>query len=74
MERSLTPSAIKKLSVAERLLIVEDIWDSIVGEQETMAVTESQKSELHRRIASYNTSPDEGRSWEEIKSRIKAAP
>lgn len=72
MERSLTPSEIKKLSVAERILLVEDIWDSIAEEQESMETSAAQKDELDRRIAAYNAFPDEGRSFEEIKSRLKA--
>ena len=72
MERSLTPSEIRRLSIAERILIVEEIWDSIAADQESMEVTEAQRSELDRRLASYNASPNEGKSWEEIRRRLKA--
>jgi len=71
MEQSLTPSEIKKLSVAERILIVEEIWDSIAAEQEAVQVTEAQKAELDRRLASYDASPNDGKSWEEIKRRLE---
>ncbi|MFZ0932589.1 MAG: addiction module protein [Syntrophobacteraceae bacterium] len=67
----MTPSEIKKLSVAERILIVEEIWDSIAAEQESVELTEAQKTELDRRITSCDSSPDEGGSWEEIKRRLK---
>ena len=70
MERCLTPSEIKKLSVAERILIVEEIWDSIAAEQESVQLTEAQKTGLDRRITSCDSSPNEGRSWEEIKRRL----
>jgi putative addiction module component (TIGR02574 family) len=73
MEQSLTPSEIKKLSVAERILIVEEIWDSIAAEQEAVQVTEAQKAELDRRLASCDASPNEGKSWEEIKRRLETA-
>jgi putative addiction module component (TIGR02574 family) len=73
MERSLTPSEIRKLSVAERILIVEEIWDSIAADQESMEVTEAQKEELDRRIASHNAAPNHGKSWEETRDRLKAA-
>jgi putative addiction module component (TIGR02574 family) len=71
MEQSLPPSEIMKLSVAERILIVEEIWDSIAAEQESVQVTEAQKAELDRRIASCDASPNEGNSWEEIKRRLE---
>ncbi len=73
MERCLAPSEIKKLSVAERILIVQEIWDSIAAEQESFVVTDAQKAELDRRIACNDASPNEGRSWEEIKRRLKAS-
>ena len=70
MEHNLTTSEKKKLSVAERILIVEEIWDSIAAEQESVQLTEAQKTELDRRITSCDSSPNEGRSWEEIKRRL----
>ena len=71
MERGLTPSEIKKLSVSERMLIVQEIWDSIAADQQALDVTEAQKAELDRRIAAHDAAPHEGRSWEEIKHRLK---
>ena len=73
MEQSLTPSEIRKLSVAERILIVEEIWDSIAAEQESVQVADAQKAELDRRIASFDASPNEGKSWEEIKRRLETS-
>ncbi|MGO8943057.1 MAG: addiction module protein [Syntrophobacteraceae bacterium] len=73
MEQRLIPSEIKKLSVAERILIVEEIWDSVAAEQESVKLTEAQKTELDRRITSCDSSPDEGRPWEDIKSRLKTS-
>lgn len=72
MGQGLTPSEIKKLSVSERILIVQEIWDSIAAEQKSLEVTEAQRDELDRRIAAHEASPNEGRSWEEIKHRLKA--
>ncbi len=71
MERSFTSSEIKKLSVAERILLVEEIWDSITAEPEMMEVTASQKKELDQRLANLEAGPDQSRSWEEVKSDLK---
>ena len=73
MEQSLTPSEVEKLSVAGRILIVEEIWDSIAAEQESVHVTEAQRAELDRRIASCDASPNEGKSWQEIRRRLETA-
>ena len=61
---------ILKLSVAERLELVEAIWDSIVDAPESLPVTAAQKQELERRLAEYQKNPDEGRTWEEIRDLL----
>lgn len=43
---------IDQLSLAERILLVEEIWDSIAAEAEALAIPESHKDELDRRLAS----------------------
>ncbi len=70
MELRETSQEIKKLSVAERILLVEEIWDSIVADQESLELTEAQKRELDRRLEAYQASPEEGSSWEDVKRRI----
>ena len=61
---------IKKLSIAERLLLVEEIWDSIAVENEAFELTESQREELDRRIESFKSDPSQGRTWDEIKAEF----
>lgn len=61
---------INQLTVDERLLLVQEIWDSIAADQESLAVTEAQKEELDRRLNDYHASPAEGSSWEDVKRRI----
>ena len=63
---------IKKLSVSERILIVEDIWDSITSSKESFPVSDEQKKELDLRLEAYYKNPDEGRSWKEVKDNIKS--
>ena len=61
---------IKKLSIPERILLVEEIWDSIAHENEAFELSQSQKDELGRRSVSFEHNPSQGRSWEEIKSEF----
>jgi putative addiction module component (TIGR02574 family) len=63
-------SEIKKLSIPERILLVEEIWDSIAYENEAFELSQSQKDELGRRSLSFDQNPSQGRSWEEIKSEF----
>ena len=60
----------KKLSVDERIALVEEIWDSIAEDSGCLESTDAQKLELDRRIQSLQQNPQAGRSWEEIKSEF----
>jgi len=64
---------ILKLPVAERILLVEDIWDSIAAIPEAIPLTEAQREELDRRLEAYHRNPDEGSPWEEIKERVRGS-
>ena len=59
---------IGKLSIPERILLVEDIWDSIAKENEAFELTQSQKEELEKRSQSFKANPFQGRSWQEIRA------
>ena len=51
-------SEILKLSVAERIQLAEDIWDSIAAEPEALPLTPVQRDELRRRSTAYRQNPD----------------
>lgn len=61
---------ISQLSIAERIQLAEDLWDSISGQQEEVPLTEVQKQELNRRLANYQNNPANGSSWEDVKKRL----
>ena len=63
---------ISKLSVAERIELVEEIWDSIVDDASSLEIPPSHKEELDRRIAEYEANPTAGSSWDEVKARLQA--
>jgi putative addiction module component (TIGR02574 family) len=62
---------INRLSLAERILLVEEIWDSIAAEAEALEVPQSHKDELDRRLAAFHADPQAGSSWEDVKSRLQ---
>lgn len=66
MSTNLTEEA-KKLSIQERLTLVEEIWDSIAEDNGCFELTEAQKQELDRRLESFQAKSSQGRTWEEIK-------
>ena len=61
---------VRKLSVAERIQLVEDIWDSLVEEQDALPVTEAQRRELDERLARAEAQPGVGAPWEDVKVRL----
>ena len=69
MSSNLTEEA-KKLSIDERINLVEEIWDSIAEENGCFELSEAQKQELDRRLDSYRANPSRGRTWEEIRSEF----
>ncbi len=74
MSPTLIAFGIDKLSVAERLLLMEEIWDSIPAQGEEIPLTEVQKLDLQRRVAAYEANPKAGSSWEEVKARLQGKP
>ncbi|MFB0546388.1 MAG: addiction module protein [Anaerolineae bacterium] len=65
-----TLTDIKSLSVPERIQMVEDIWDSIACEPESIPLTNAQKEELDRRLTTYYKDERTGSPWVQVKDRI----
>ena len=62
---------IQELSQSERILLAEELWDSIAENQDSLEVTAAQKKILEERLAAYRASPNEGSSWEEVKKEMQ---
>jgi putative addiction module component (TIGR02574 family) len=48
---------IRRLSVADRVRLIGDIWEGIHADSEPPPLTEAQRSELARRIAEHKRDP-----------------
>jgi putative addiction module component (TIGR02574 family) len=72
MKRSISASDVMELSVAERIELVEDLWDTIAEVPEIVELTEEQKRVLDERLEAYHKNPDAGSPWEEVKNRIRS--
>ena len=64
-------SKVLQYDIPERILLVEDIWDSIAQCPEAIPVTDSQLKELDRRLEAYHRNPKLGSPWDVVKKRIK---
>ncbi len=61
---------INNLSVSEKILLVEEIWDSIAIQEKSFDLTDSQKIIVKERSSSFKNNLTLGRSWEEIRDEF----
>ncbi len=62
---------LEKLTVSEKILLVEDIWDNISAEESTIPVPQSHIAELDRRLARHKSSPGTFLSIDELRTKIE---
>lgn len=70
MADDLSSIDLNQLSVAEQILLVEELWDRIASQQVDHSLTESQLADLNRRLDDFEQTRDAGASWETVKARI----
>lgn len=63
---------INKLSIHEKILLVEDMWDSISSEESAVPVPESHMVELDRRLARHKSNPGQLLSLDELREKIES--
>jgi putative addiction module component (TIGR02574 family) len=74
MSPTMKAPGIDRLSIPERILLVEEIWDSIAESPEEVALTEVQRAELDRRLAAHEADPQAGSTWEEVQAELWGRP
>lgn len=60
------------LSVAERILLLEDLWDSIASEPSSVPVPQSHRAELDRRLEAYEREPGSLLTLDQLRQRVEA--
>ena len=61
---------LRKLSNPEKLLLINELWDSLSSQEDDLPVPESHKRILDKRLREHEANPETGSTWEEVKSRI----
>jgi putative addiction module component (TIGR02574 family) len=61
---------ISQLSIAERIQLAEDLWDSILDRPDEVELGLAQQQELDRRLTQHSQDPNAGSSWEKVKQRL----
>lgn len=59
-----------QMSLPERVLHVQDLWDEIARHPEGPPVPEEVKAELRRRWAAHQADPSASVPWEQVKAEI----
>ena len=62
---------ILELPVQERIRLVELIWDSVAAVPDAVEVSSELRAELESRLREFEANPEEGYSWEQVKSRLE---
>ena len=62
---------LRALPIAERIRLVENIWDSIAADQAALPITDEQRIELDRRLDAYELDGIKGREASEVIADIK---
>jgi len=61
---------LRALSPAERILLVEEIWDRIAAEPDSVPLSPAHRAELNRRLDALEKNPDPGRPWTEVRDDV----
>jgi putative addiction module component (TIGR02574 family) len=61
---------ILSLSVAERIELIGDLWDSLAETPEAIPLTEAQKAELERRREAHRKNPTATVPWSVVRDSI----
>jgi putative addiction module component (TIGR02574 family) len=61
------------LTPAKKLQLVEDLWDDLASNPESVPVHDWQRTELARRKANPMKNPASGLAWEDVNRRVRAS-
>lgn len=59
-----------ELSIPERIQLVEDIWDTIATETDSVEMSEEEKKIIDARLDAYHRNPDLGSPWKDVFNRL----
>ena len=68
---SLPDLDLEQLTVAQKLELIGQLWDSIPDTVEELPVPEWHREELERRLQSADAAPELGIPWEQVRERLR---
>jgi putative addiction module component (TIGR02574 family) len=72
MPATMKDFGLDQLNAADRLALVEELWDSIVAEDGLPPLSETQCRELDRRLAAHQAHPEAAIPWDRVEAEARA--
>jgi putative addiction module component (TIGR02574 family) len=67
-----TVTSVFDLSDAEKLQLVEDLWDDLASNPDSVPLHDWQKQELDTRRANLLQKPETGLQWVDVRRRVRS--
>lgn len=64
---------ISKLTPAERLQLLEELWESLCDRPDAVPLTDAQRAELDRRLDDLEQEGPTGIPWDDVVRRIRSS-
>jgi putative addiction module component (TIGR02574 family) len=71
MTPTIDMDAIRKLSVADRLKLIDAIWETLADQDADIPVSDEVLTEMRRRVQELKDNPDSGMSLEEAREFLR---
>ncbi len=71
MSAAIRALGLDQLSVAERILLGEELWDSIAEPQDGGTLSEAHRQDIQRHLDAYRENPKAGSTWDEVRTRLR---
>lgn len=62
--------SVRRMSVADRMALIHDIWETVSSSGESVGLTSPQVEEYESRLRRYDDHPEEAIPWSEVKKRF----
>jgi putative addiction module component (TIGR02574 family) len=72
MSAILQSLGLDRLPRADKLILVQELWDDIAAGSPKPMLTDAQRAELERREQEDDANPDDVIPWEEVRARVAA--
>ena len=64
---------LESLDPSKKLMLVSELWDSVIAGRLDIPVSEALLQELDARLEEFRKDPSQATTWDEAKARIRAS-